>query len=350
MLKEAEVKPTKVPLTNIYAPLNISEQSKVSGFAFSKRVSKKIPASMQENYRRTFEGTTAFENLTLANKMESDSAGGATLSANSIKIWVSATHPIGGSTAKYIWLNFGPEKRLKLHGESNGFPKGAVFTWDLNSVGDWLEDNITTDLWDDIGLVNDSPDGIKIDRIEIMHSGERILDWDSNIFLDGGIYDEYTKVVLSAKILETKLNQINNLWVPQIHYAAREIGKTDGRKYGTGGKWCSEFASWCIKKAMWNTPHGSIDSQSMENYFRSIGRKQTHDDLLSRKYRLVQRDYLRFQWTSGGFHSGIFIEYIDDPAIPGEGTTIRTIEGNAGGKVTITTRTYQNIFSVGNCQ
>lgn len=100
-------------------------------------------------------------------------------------------------------------------------------------MGDWLEDHIRTDLWDEIALVTDSTNGIKIDWIRIIHSGQTILDWACNLWLDASKLEEYTKLVLTSKILETKLNQIGNLWAPQVHWAAREIGKTDGSKYGS---------------------------------------------------------------------------------------------------------------------
>ncbi|MDL2124599.1 MAG: hypothetical protein LWX51_16325 [Deltaproteobacteria bacterium] len=95
---------------------------------------------------------------------------------------------------------------------------------------------------------------MKIDRILIKHSSQTILDWECGLWLDGSRLEEYGKLVLTGKILETKLGHIGGLWVPQIHWGAREIGKTDGSKYDSDDAWCSEFASWCLRKAMWETP------------------------------------------------------------------------------------------------
>ena len=178
-------------------------------------------------------GTKEFEHAELARKVASDSAGGATVGENSITISIDAEHPAAGSGADYIWLYFGLEQRVRLSGLNGIFPAGSTLTWNLNDLGDWLEDHIRTDLWDEIALVTDSTNGIKIDWIRIIHSGQTILDWACNLWLDASKLEEYTKLVLTSKILETKLNQIGNLWAPQVHWAAREIGKTDGSKYGS---------------------------------------------------------------------------------------------------------------------
>lgn len=346
---EASV-PCAEKVTRIYTPLNIAEQTQVSGFAFSRRLAKKKGLKRKDISRAFFEGSKVFEHVELVKKLESDSAGGATVGENSITIWIDADHPNAGSEADYIWMYFGLEKRVKLLGLNGRFPAGITLSWDLNDISDWLEDNIETDLWDAIALVTDSNDGIKMDRIRIKHSSQTILDWECGLWLDGSKLEEYGKLVLTGKIMETKLGQIGGLWVPQIHWGAREIGKTDGSKYGSTGAWCSEFASWCLRKAMWETPEGNIGSQPMEDHFSDLGRMYTHDQLIDGEYQLVAGDYIRFEWASGGQHSGIFIEYIDDPSSPTDGTTIRTIEGNASSTVKVTTRTFQNVLSIGNCQ
>jgi len=105
-----------------------------------------------------------------------------------------------------------------------------------------------------------------------------------------------------------------------------------------------------LQKALWNTPKGNIGSQVMEDYFAELGRRYTHDQLIDGEYQLVAGDYVRFEWSNGGHHSGIFIEYVDDPSRPSEGTTIRTIEGNASSTVLVATRQFQDVLSVGNCQ
>jgi len=337
-------------ISRIYTPHNIAEESKVSGFAFSPRLAKKLGQKKIGTPRSFFESPRPFEFADAVHTLDSDSDGGPTIGENSIKIWIDSDHPNAASEADYIWMYFGLNKRVQLNGSGGRFPAGVSLTWNLNDISEWLEDNIETDQWDEIALVTDSNDGIKIDRIQIKHSSQTILDWECNLWLDGSKQEEYGKLVLTGKILETKLNQIDGLWVPQIHWGAREIGKSDGTKYGSTGAWCSEFASWCLRKAMWETPEGNIGSQPMEDYFAELGRMYTHDQLLDEAYRLVAGDYVRFEWASGGHHSCIFIEYLDDPYTPTDSTTIRTIEGNASSTVKVTTRNFQNVLSVGNCQ
>lgn len=339
--------PSSEKAAKIYTPLNIAEQAGVSGFAFSKRLAAQTRLQRKDISQAFFEGTKAFKHAELANKLAAASAGGPTIGENSITIWISTNNPTSGSETDYIWLYFGLDKRVRLDGK---FTSGSTRVWDFSEVSDWLEDNIEPDLWDEIALTTDSNDGLSIDRIRIIHSGETILDWACGLWLDGSPLEAYGKLVLTGKILETKLDQIDNLWVPQIHWAAREIGKSDGTKYGSTGAWCSEFASWCLRKAMWEPPVGNIGSQALEDYFSGLGRKYTHDQLIAGDYQLVAGDYIRFEWANGGQHSGIFIEYIDDPSSPSDSTTIRTIEGNSTSTVRVRTREFKDILSVGNCQ
>ena len=181
-------------------------------------------------------------------------------------------------------------------------------TWDLNVAKSFLESEVSADEWDEITLVNPSEDGIKLDRIQIVHSGEDILDWVCQTWLDGSKLEKHGFLGLTAKILATKLAQVNRTWEPQIHWAAREIGTTDYTKYGTGSAWCSEFVSWCLRKVLWDTPVGSFASGSMERYFRNLGRKYTKAQLLDGTYTLTKGDYLRFP-----DHSALFLEYLGDP-------------------------------------
>ncbi len=348
---ESEVTST-TQVKTIYTPMNIPEEMNLSGFAFSKRLVKQTGLKVKEIPATIFQGKEKFPFADLARQMESDSDGGATVHENSIQITVADDHPNASSNADSLWMYFTRGHRVRLHSSTGSFTAGASYTWDLNDVGDWLEDHIKTDYWDEIGLKNDSNDGVKIRRIRIIHSSQTILDWTCNAFLDASRMEPYSFLVLTAKILETKLNQVGNTWIPQIHWAAREIGKTDGRKYGAlpGEKWCSEFASWCLRKGLWPTPTGNIGSGSMEDCFEDLGRKFTHNQLINGDYQLHVGDYIRFEWEDGGHHSGIFIEYIDDPANPTNATTVRTIEGNASSTVKVARRVFKDILSVGNCR
>jgi hypothetical protein len=347
-IKETTLNPV-TKAGSIFTLQNISEQSGINGFAFSKRMLAKTGMKTSDFTGKYFEGKAAFKHKAAVNKMASDSPGGPTISTNTISISIDNTSSTTGSAASYIYMYFGSSKRVKLNA-SSGFPAGDTLTWDLNDISDWLEDNVETDLWDEIGLVTESQDGFKIKNVKIVHSSETILDWAAGLWLDGSTNEEYTKIVLTGKILETKLSKIANLWVPQIHWAAREIGKTDSEKYGTTEAWCSEFSSWCLRKALWDTPEGNIGSQAMEDYFFGIGRKVTLDQVMKGEYKLVAGDYIRFEWSSGGQHSAIFMEYLSDSSKPSDTTSIKTIEGNTSSTVGVRTRSFADLLSVGNCQ
>jgi len=334
-------------VTRIDVPINISEQSDINGFAFSKKLLEAAHVTKLDLTQALAQGTVRFQFAELVRQIASDSAGGPTIGANSLQIWINATDPSAGSEADYIWLNFGPQKRIRLWGvDRTRFPKGAVLVWDLNGAGDFLE-TIPTDAWDELFLSTDSGDGIKIDRMVVKHSDVTIVDWGCNQWLDAGMPDYHSRLGMVAEILKYKLGCVANRWSPQIHWAARELGKTDGRKYGASGKWCSEFASWCVRKALWDTPTGNIDSADMQSYFSARGRMYTRTQVLAQEYRLFEGDYLRFEWAGGGQHSGIFIEYVGDATNPTLDSEIRTIEGNTGCHVAVQTRAVRDILSVG---
>lgn len=347
-IKETTLNPV-AKAGSIFTLQNISEQSGVNGFAFSKRMLAKTGMKASDFTGKYFEGKGAFQHKAAVSQMASDSQGGPTINANTISISIDDANSTMGSAASYVYLYFGPTKRAKLNAPS-GFAAGTTLTWDLNGISDWLEDNVETDLWDEVGLVTDSKDGFKIKNVKIVHSGETILDWAAGLWLDGSTNEDYTKIVLTGKILETKLGKIANQWVPQIHWAAREIGKSDSEKYGTTEAWCSEFASWCLRKALWDTPEGNIGSQAMEDYFAGIGRKVTREQIMAGDYKLVAGDYIRFEWPSGGQHSAIFMEYLSDSSNPSDTTAIKTIEGNTSSTVGVRTRSFADLLSVGNCQ
>ena len=334
--------------TRVTVPIDISEQSQLSGFAFSARFLKEAKLTAISIPGTVSKGLRAFNKAELAMRIASDSDGSPAIGENSIKIWINNTHNNAGSNANYIWLYFGRSKKIKLWGVSRDrFPKGAILTWDLNQCKSYLE-TIRTDYWDEITLVNPSGDGIKIDRVRMVHSNVTILDWTCRLWLDNSKNEKYGKIGLTARILSKKLSSVSNNWIPQIHWAARELGKSDGTKYGTTSAWCSEFASWCLRKALWDTPTGSIGSQSMENYFNGLGRKYTKDQIINKDYILNGGDYLRFQWSNGGQHSGIFIKYIDSSANPTNETRFQTIEGNTGATVKVRTRKLKDLKSCGN--
>jgi hypothetical protein len=331
-------------------PDDIAEQSGISGYLLSHRLRRYSGLQRIVVTAPQALALQPHKYAALASQIASDGDGAPVVNENYLKIWIDDHHVHAGSNADYLWMYFGHGHRIKLWGiDHTRFPKGWWMRWDLNEVQPegYLE-TVSADAWDDITLVNEFGDGIKLDRIEIVHSGVTLVDWACDTWLDGSKGEAHGRINFTAPMLAKKLESVDESWIPQIHWAARELGKTDGTKYGSTGAWCSEFASWCLRKEMWSTPTGNIDSQQMEDYFAGLGRMFTQAQLLDGTYRLSAGDYLRFRWTDGGHNSGLFMEPIDDLGSPTAATRIRTIEGNTGSRVAVQTRTLQQVQSVGN--
>jgi len=331
-------------------PRDISEESGISGWIVSHKMRQLTGRKKIAISKKVALAKTRHPLATLAEQIASDGDGAPVVGANYIKIWIDNEHANAGSNADYIWMYFGTQKRIKLWGiDRTRFPKGWWLQWDLNAVNPpGYVEGIPTDSWDNITLINPFGNGLKIDRVKIVHSDVTILDWNCNAWLDGSKKEAHGRINFTAPMLSHKLSQVGDEWIPQIHWAARELGKTDGTKYGSTGQWCSEFASWCLRKEMWGTPTGNIGSQVMEDYFAGNGRMHTQAQLLNGDYVLSPGDYVRFEWSNGNHHSGIFRHYIDDASSPTLNTRIATIEGNTGSTVATRTRTFSNVLSVGN--
>ena len=97
-IEEASVACTDRPAT-IYTPLNIAEQTKASGFAFSRRLAEQTGMNRNEISRAFFEGSQVFQYADLAEKLATDSAGGATVGENSVTLWVASANATAASEA-----------------------------------------------------------------------------------------------------------------------------------------------------------------------------------------------------------------------------------------------------------
>lgn len=345
-LEEADVFPTE-KISKIYVPDYISEETGIQGFVFSRKLLKVTNPEMFTVPKTAKEKEIALKAAELAWKIAAESEGGPTVGENSVTIRISDAHRNAGSKAEHIYMHFGEEhKFIRLWGprdREEHFPRGRTLNWNLNETrpADFLE-SIPTDAWDDILLINTHGDGILIDNIKIVHSDFTIVDWPPSgqrVWLDGSRGEKYGIIGLADQILEKKLEAIETdiRWVPQLHWAVKELGKTDGTKYGTVHSWCSEFASWCLRKAgWWDAPKtrnmdDDIGSGTMEDYFNSKDRKYSKQDLLDGDYTLTEGDYLRMS-----NHSALFIGYVDDSrALTDPDKEIISIEGNTGAKVAI---------------
>lgn len=259
-------------------------------------------------------------------------------------VLITDSHVNAGSTIDHIYLKFGIPRWLPRGGpiwnlriNVPEFRRSTRYTVNFNSVRHDFFDDMPTDHWDHVRLETPSSDGIGIARIILVHSSEEILnlDFSTRYWLD----KPYGRIIdLSYDILNHKRSIVVNTHYPVISYAAEELGKTDGYKYGTGGQWCSEFAAWCLKKSVeWDdVPMGSIWSGDLVDYFRSKGRLESGTDVISGEYTLKEGDYLQL---NGESHSGLFYHYIsrrggsriDPPRSPTGSTWIRCIEGNVSG-------------------
>jgi hypothetical protein len=363
MTGQADVRP-KETFSTIAVPSMIDEETGLQGFAFSHRL---VRESQIDKYARPRTATDLRAAQVIARKsweLAEAADGGPGVAENYIRIKISNAHANAGSDADKIYLYFGnQDKYLRLWGldrEGERFPRGWTLTWDMNgdatSPRDWIE-TVPTDAWDDVLLVTKSGDGMLIDNITLVHSGITILDWPppgETVWLDGSRGEKHSIIGLADQILQKKLAAIDEdiRWVPQLHYAVCDLGKTDGKKYGTTHDWCSEFSSWCLRKAgWWDAPKpprlsGNIGSGDMERYFEGKDRKYTKDQLIAGDYRLTAGDYLRFN-----NHSALFVRYQDDGrAVTDPLKRFESIDGNWGAKVTLAnggSREIRDLISVG---
>lgn len=364
MAKSADIHPAR-RVTKITVPDLIAEDSGIQGFAFSRKFLSGSNLNKYAFPKTRDDMQVAINAAKKAWKVAEESDGGPGVGENYISITISNDHGNAGSRAEKIYLYFGGQRKyLRLWGldrSGERFPKGRTIRWDM-SVGatnpeNWIE-TVPTDAWDNLLLKTESGDGILIDNIKVVHSSITIVDWPpsgESVWLDGSKPEKYGIIGLSDQILQKKLEVIpsNLRWVPQLHWAVLELGKTDGTKYGTTHAWCSEFASWCLRKAgWWESPKPprvseNIGSSDMEDYFNSIDRKYTRQQILDGEYTLGAGDYLRFD-----NHSALFVQYEDDGRVlTDQRKRFHAIDGNWGSKVTLSSgdkRELRDLISVGN--
>lgn len=363
MSTPADSHPTEAP-SLIRVPDLLAEQTGLQGFAFSHKLLRE-PDAIRLSNPRTPEDLQAVKDIARnARVFAEKSDGGPGVGENYIRIRISNAHDNAGSRTDHLLLYFGGrDKYLRLWGlsrEGERFPRGRTLTWDINGDAtdppDWIE-TVPTDAWDDVLLVNPSGDGLLIEKITLVHSSITLVDWPpagAPVWLDGSKREKHGIIGLADQILATKLTTMaaDIRWVPQLHHAVRELGKTDGTKYGTRDAWCSEFASWCLRKAgWWDAPKpaslaDNINSANMEAYFRDKDRMFTRDQLLAGDYELTMGDYLRFN-----NHSALFVRYLSDGrATTDERKRFESIDGNNGSRVRFASgdsREIRDLISVG---
>lgn len=197
---------------------------------------------------------------------------GPMVGSNYVRLYIGR-HVNAGSNTNYIIMNFGRGRNIRLYGYYSGgncsFPRGWTLTWGLDGT---VVEDYPQEMWDEISFWTNSGDGIQVGRMQIVHSGVEILRWNANRWLDA---PHETTLGCAAMMLERKLQHVDHTDHAAIHFAARELGKTNGYKYGTGRLWCSEFASWCLWKEGFWTPQGNIGTVEMKAWFNARGRLYT---------------------------------------------------------------------------
>lgn len=363
MTSSADVRPTR-KIAKVVVPDLLAEGTGIQGFVFSRKLLQ-LPDLEKYTSPKTDHDLQVARNVAqMAWKIAEESDGGPGVGENYVSITISNNNANAGSGAEKLYLYFGGEGKFLrlwgLEGSAGRFPRGTRITWDM-SVGttspeNWIE-TVPTDAWDDLLLVNPSGDGMLIDNIKVVHSSITIVDWPppgESLWLDGSRDQKYGIIGLADQILTKKLEAIpaDLRWVPQLHWAVLELGKTDGKKYGTTHQWCSEFASWCLRKAgWWEAPRparlsDNIDSDDMQSFFERMGRKYTRDDIKAGRYTPIEGDYVKFP-----DHSALFVRFEDDGcAVTDEQKRFVSIDGNNGSKVTLASgsgREIRDMVSVG---
>lgn len=332
-LKQKE-KPSSIDM-----PVDWSEQSGVNGFIASHKFHEYIKKDADTVFRSLADGAKPFPYARELAQFTSDSAGAPMISTNTISVWIESSPSSAGSNNPYLYLHMGTKLILLI----GYFIPGISNTWDLNNH------SISTDDWDNISIEYKSSDALKIKRVKVVHSGITLVDWYCHTWLSTDFSEGNRMLGLDAKILQKKLSYVGGSTVNQIHWAAREIGKTDGTKYGTNSAWCSEFASWCLRKNSWNSPQGSIDTAHMAGFFTAMGRYCNNNTVRLGGYVIKPGDYIRIRKDDGGFHSALFLKWPTAPtAFPlPNNYQFNTIEGNSNGRVQSRTWEIKNAYGVG---
>lgn len=253
------------------------------------------------------------------------------------------SHHNAGSNVSGIDLHIGSLKRILLP-PASGFQPNQVLKYNFNNTpcpACW--NNMDADDWDTIILENHSGDGLQIERVELVHSGQLVLESNPNAWLDK-YYGR--KLDFSLETGMTRWNQLFMNRATALYYAAQDLGQTGAGKYvNSDVAWCSEFASWALRQTGLNTPTGSISTNTLQTYFQGIGRYYTKSDCENGSYSPRAGDYISY---NGGDHSVLFVEWISKAgSSPANGDKFRTIEGNTSNAVRIRERSWSNVEFVG---
>ena len=195
----------------------------------------------------------------------------------------TGSHANAGSTVSAIELHLGGFL-VYLNAPAGGFQPNQILTYNFNNTSCpscW--NSMDPDDWDDVRLETQSHNGIQVARVQMVHSGQLVLETDVGAWLD----EDYGSVLdFSIDVAQARWELADSTRVTAVYYAAQDLGQTGAQKYvGSDVAWCSECASWAIGQSGLGTPSGSIDTAIMENWFRTNDRKFTKSEVQAGKFR-----------------------------------------------------------------
>ncbi len=256
--------------------------------------------------------------------------------------------PDAGTTADRIMFLVGDSFTINLLGGSQYFVPGAALRYNLPGSNPGGYKRIKADAWDSLRLRFASQDAMLIQRVVLVKSSEGVLDARVDDWLD-----RYSKAVidLSLQTAARKWEALGRTRVTSLFYAGQDLGQTGSRKYvNRDVKWCSEFASYMIRKNGLPTPRGSITTGDMKRFFSKHHRLFTPADVEANKYTIRPGDYMSI---NNGGHSVLFREWIDGPPVPGKidpSKLFYTIEGNVANMARLQARAWKDVDAIGNAQ
>lgn len=265
----------------------------------------------------------------------------------------TGSHSNAGSTVSAIELWLG-DFLVYLLAPASGFSPNQILTYNFNNSSCpscW--NSMDPDDWDSVKLVTQSHDGVQVKRVQMVHSHQLVLETDVNTWLDE---DYGSELNFSLDTGTARWDLVDGSRRTAIYYASQDLGQTGAVKYHTMDRaWCSEFASWALRKTGLGTPTGDLGTLAMTNWFHTEGRRFSKSEVESGKYSPHAGDYVSLWATADeptGSHSVLFRSWasIATPGSPADGDTFHTIEGNTCNAVRVRTRNWSDVVYVGNAQ
>lgn len=266
---------------------------------------------------------------------------------NSILIEIGS-HANAGSSASEIQFKVGDDFTIHLLGGAGVFVADSALLYPIPGSCAECYKSIPADDWKKLTLVTNSGDGIQIHRVVLVKSCETVLD----VTVDDWLDKYYQKVLdFSVDTAQDKWDDVGHTRVTAIYYAAQDLGQTGAKKYVNADVyWCSEFASYMIRKSGLSTPTGSIATGDLRDWFQDNSRYHSRTSVENRTYTVLEGDYMS---VNGGGHSVLFRGWVaETPSSQNfdDDSEFTTIEGNNGNAVRTGTRKWGSVDWVGGTQ